>query len=175
MAASPRARAPRRNATATARSQAAPIVESVTASAPPAPAAIPRKPMARTRRISMFQRTVELGLSPTALDVIFDAMRVVSEGQLDGTHYAGSSIITVDLTALHTRLSDVPDAATARRVADLAPADPRVRHQARAIAFAEANRLAAGPLIQPEIDLDVRARGAVVSFALNVEALRRNP
>lgn len=132
--------------------------------------------MAKTVRVSMFQRTIDLGLSPTALDVIFDAMRVVSEGQLDGSSYAGSSIITVDLAALASRLSDTPDASTARRIADLAPADPRVRQQARAVAFAEATRIAAGTLIQPEIDLDVRAKGAVVSFALNVEAsLRRNP
>ncbi len=130
--------------------------------------------MALTRRLTVFQRRVDLGLSPTALELVFEAMKVVSEGHLDGDAYAGSSLITVDLEALTPRLSDHPDASTARRFAELAPADSRVRHRARAMAFAEASRLAGGTLIQPEIDLEVRAKGASVLFALNVEAsLRR--
>ena len=139
----------------------------------PKPAPPQRKPMVLARRLSVFQRKVELGLSPTALELVFDAMEVVSEGGLDGDVYAGSTMITVDLTSLATRLSDAPDAGTARRIAELAPGDPRVRQRARAIAFAEANRIAGGTLVQPEIDLDVRARGHVVRMALNIEALLR--
>jgi hypothetical protein len=108
-----------------------------------------RKGMATARRLSVFERKVEIGLSPTTLELV------------------------VDLAALAGKLSDDPDAATARRFADLAPDDARVRARARRIAFDEARRLAGGTLIQPEIDLEVRARGPVVQFALNVEALLR--
>jgi len=127
--------------------------------------------MATARRLTVFQRRIELGLSPTALEVVFEAMKVVSEGHLAGTHYAGSTMITVDLGGLAARLSDHADAATARRFAALAPADPRVRARVRTLAFTEAIRLAGGTLIQPEIDLEVRAHGPVVRFALDVEAV----
>jgi hypothetical protein len=144
----------------------------------PLPRPVPplRKGMASARRLSVFQRKVDLGLSPTALEMLFEHVRVVSEGALDGVRYAGSTMIVVDLIALASRLSDDADAATARRFADLAPDDARVRARARRIAFDEARRLAGGTLIQPEIDLEVRARGPVVQFALNIEAtFRRSP
>jgi hypothetical protein len=139
----------------------------------PRPAPPQRKGMATARRLSVFQRRIDIGLSPTTLDLLFEHVRVVSEGGLDGDRYAGSTMIILDLVALAARLSDDPDAATARRFADLAPEDPRVRHRARALAFAEARRLAGGNLIQPEIDLEVRARGPIVQLALNVEAMLR--
>ena len=141
----------------------------------PLPKPVPplRKGMATAHRLSVFQRKVEVGLSPTALEMVFEHVRVVSEGGLDGERYAGSTMIIVDLAAFAGRLSDDPDAATARRFADLAPDDARVRARARRIAFEEARRLAGGVLIQPEIDLEVRARGPVVQFALNVEATLR--
>jgi hypothetical protein len=133
----------------------------------------PRKPMVMARRLSVFQRKVEMGLSPTALEMVFEQMRVVSEGHLDGDDYAGSTMISIDLAQLAPRLSDDADASTAHRFAELAPDDARVRQRARAMAFAEARRIAGGTLIQPQIDLEIRARGSVVHFALNVEATLR--
>ena len=129
--------------------------------------------MAHARRLSVFHRRVQLELSPTALELLWGAMKVVSEGGLDGEKWAGSTMITVDLARLADQLSDSADAATAHRVAELAPADPRVRQRARQVAFAEARRLAAGHLIQPTIDLKARASGSTVHFALDVEALVR--
>lgn len=132
--------------------------------------------MAGARRLTVFHRTIELALSATALELVFEAPKVVSEGHVTGEHFAGSTTITIDLAALAHRLSDLPDASTARQVAALAADDPRVRHRARQIAFDEARRLARAPLIQPEIDLQVRSHGPVIHFALDVEAtLRRTP
>ncbi len=136
----------------------------------------PKKPMAGARRLSVFHRRIELGLSATALELVFAAPRVVSEGELDGDRYVGSTTIVVDLAGLSDKLSDLPDAATARSVANLAGDDPRVRARARQIAFDEARRKAGAHLIQPEIDLQVRSQGSIVRFALDVEAtVRRNP
>lgn len=135
-----------------------------------------KKPMAGARRLTVFHRKVELGLSATALELVFEAPKVVSEGGVHGERYAGSTTITVDLAALAPRLSDEPDASTARRIAALAGDDPRVRQRARAIAFDEARRLAKLTLIQPEIDLQVKSHGPIVHFALDVEAtVRRTP
>jgi len=149
----------------------APAVTSPTPAAPALPAV--RKGMVTARRLSVFQRKVDTSLSPTALEMVLAEMRVTSEGGLDGDDYTGSTMITLDLAALAPRLSDEADASTARRFAELAPDDPRVRQRARAVAFAEARRIAGATLIQPQIDLEVRARGPVVHFALNVEALLR--
>lgn len=132
-----------------------------------------RKPMVGARRLSVFHRKVSIGLSPTALEAVFEAPRVVSEGRVHGERFAGSTTITIDLAALAHRLSDEPDASTARQVAALAGDDPRVRHRARQIAFDEARRLARQPLIQPEIDLQVKSQGSIVHFALDVEAMVR--
>jgi hypothetical protein len=143
------------------------------AAAPEAVAAPPRKGMKSTRRLSVFQRKVEMGLSPTALEMIFEQMRVTSEGHLDGDDYAGSTMIAIDLAQLAPRISDDADASTAYRFAELAPDDARVRQRARAVAFAEARRIAGGTLIQPQIDLEVRSRGSVIHFALDVEAMLR--
>jgi hypothetical protein len=129
--------------------------------------------MVSTRRLSVFQRKVEMGLSPTALEMVLEQMRVVSEGGLDGDDYAGSTMISIDLAQLAPRISDDADASTAYRFAELAPDDARVRQRARAVAFAEARRIAGGTLIQPQIDLEVRSRGSVIHFALNVEAILR--
>lgn len=132
--------------------------------------------MAHAHRLSVFHRRVQIELSPTALELLWSAMRVVSEGGLDGDRWSGSTMITVDLAAIASQLSDAIDAATAHRVAELAPADLRVRQRARQVAFAEARRLAAGALVQPTIDLKARASGTTVHFALDVEALvRRTP
>ena len=137
----------------------------------------PRKPMARAFRLSVFHRRVQVELSATALELLWSAMKVVSEGGLDGDVWSGSTMITVELAGLADRLSDPIDATTAHRVAELAPADPRVRQRARQVAFAEAGRLASGgALVQPTIDLKARASGSTVHFALDVEALlRRTP
>ena len=133
----------------------------------------PRKPMAHAFRLSVFHRRVHVELSVTALELLWSAMKVTSEGGLDGDRWSGSTMITVELAGLADRLSDTIDATTAHRVAELAPADPRVRQRARQVAFAEAGRLATGVLIQPTIDLKARASGSTVHFALDVEALLR--
>lgn len=132
--------------------------------------------MAGARRLSVFHRRIDLGLSATALELVFTGPEVVSEGAVTGDRYVGSTTIVVDLARLADRLSDLPDAATARSIANLAGDDPRVRARARRIAFDEATRRAGAHLIQPEIDLQVRSLGSIVRFALDVEAtVRRNP
>lgn len=132
--------------------------------------------MAAAARLSVFHRRVQIELSPTALELLWSAMKVTSEGGFDADLWSGSTMITVDLAKIRHQLSDAIDAATAHRVAELAPGDLRVRQRARQVAFAEARRLAAGTLVQPTIDLKARSSGTTVHFALDVEALvRRTP
>lgn len=126
------------------------------------------------RRVSLFEREVIVRLAPAAVDLIHGAARVLTEGELTGDFYAGSTMLTIDLAKTAQRVSDPPDASTAQRVALLYAADDRCRDHARRIAVAEAQRMAHCPLDSTTVDLSARARGPEVQLSLDVEAVRRS-
>ena len=128
-----------------------------------------------TRRVSLFEREVSVRLAPVAVELLHGAARVLSEGELLGDVYAGSTMLTVDLERTTDRISDPPDASTAQRIAFLYAGDERCREHARRIAVTEARRTAGCELTAPRIDVESRARGAELHLSLNVEAQRRNP
>lgn len=132
----------------------------------------PRKPMVMTRRVSLFEREVQIRLAPVAVDLLHAAARVLTEGELTGDDYAGSTMLTVDLARTRDRVSDPPDASTAQRVALLYAADERCRDHARRIAVKEARRIAGCELSVPHVDVESRARGPELHLSLNVEAHR---
>ena len=104
--------------------------------------------------------------------LLHDAARVMHEGGLVGDLYAGSTMMTVDLSRTANLISDPPDASTAQRIAFLYAADDRCREHARRIAIAEARRAAGCDLSMPHVDVESRARGAELHLSLNVEAKR---
>jgi hypothetical protein len=128
--------------------------------------------MAVARRVSLFAREVSVRLAPVAVDLLHDAARVLHEGELVGDLYAGSTMMTVDLSRTANLISDPPDASTAQRIAFLYAADDRCREHARRIAIAEARRAAGCDLSMPRVDVESRARGAELHLSLNVEAKR---
>ena len=128
--------------------------------------------MAAARRVSLFEREVRVRLAPAGLDVLFDEARVISEGQEDGPRWYGSTMMTIDLARVAPRVSDDCDQACARRVAELAAADERVRERTRRLALAHATR-DAGALEAPAIDLRVHREGRTVHLDLDVEARRK--
>ncbi len=130
--------------------------------------------MAMARRVSLFEREISMRLAPMAIDLLHGAARVLSEGELAGDLYTGSTMLTVDLARTADRVSDPPDASTAQRIAFLYAADDRAREHARRIALAEARRAANCELAKVHVDVESRARGAELLLSLNVEA-RRNP
>src|SRR5215216_2762553 len=78
-------------------------------------AAVPdRKPIAMARRVSLFDRRVEIRLAPAAYDILFDVAAVLSEGQVEDDRFVGSTMVTVDLDRAASRISDECDAATVR-------------------------------------------------------------
>ena len=129
--------------------------------------------MAMTRRVSLFERELVVRLAPAAIDLLHGAARLLSEGEMVGDVYAGSTMLTVDLATAADRISDPPDASTAQRVALLYAADDRCRAYARRIALAEAQRSAGVALSAARIDIESRARGAELHLSLDVEAEKR--
>jgi hypothetical protein len=129
--------------------------------------------MAIARRVSLFEREVTIRLASAAVDLLHSSARVLTEGELVGNVFAGSTMLTVDLARTTDRISDPPDASTAHKVALLYAGDERCRDHARRVALAEARRAAGCDLTSPTIDVESRARGSELYLNLNVEAQRR--
>lgn len=128
--------------------------------------------MAMVRKVSLFEREVTVRLAPVALELLHGAARTLTEGELAGDGYAGSTMLTIDLARTADRVSDAPDAATAQRAAALYAGDDRCREHARRIAVKEARRIAGCDLTGHCVDLESRSRGHELHLSLNVEALR---
>ena len=128
--------------------------------------------MTMARRVSLFEREVAVRLAPVAIDLLHGAAHALTEGELTGDAYAGSTMLTIDLARTRDRISDPIDASTAQRVAVLYPADERCREHARRIASKEARRIAGCELVAPHVDIESRARGHELHLSLNVEAQR---
>jgi hypothetical protein len=134
----------------------------------------PRKPVASTRRVSLFERTVSVRLAPVAAEILLGAAKVLSEGELHAGGFAGSTMLTVDLAATATRISDPVDTSTAQLLAELCAADLPMRERCRELALGEAAKIA-GPALGPaHVDIESAACGAQLRLSFNVEAKRRS-
>ncbi|MDB4962343.1 MAG: hypothetical protein JWP01_2342 [Myxococcales bacterium] len=130
--------------------------------------------MAMARRVSLFEREVTVRLAPVAVELLHGAARLLTEGEMAGDVYTGSTMLTVDLAKTIAMISDSPDSTTAQRVAFLYAADERCRTHARRVALGEARRLAGCELSMPNVDVESRAKGPEIHLSINVEAQRRN-
>jgi hypothetical protein len=134
-----------------------------------------RKPMIRAVKIALFQREIRERLSVAALDLIFDRAEVISEGQraLRGGRdsYFGSTMLTLDLPALASLLSDACDAGTARRLAELLDGDAGVARRIQALSEREAARVAGDVPRQVGTHVAIRSQGAKVFVDVDVEAV----
>jgi hypothetical protein len=132
------------------------------------------RPLARVQRIALFEREVRERLSRSALDVLFACAEVMSEGQRQPRAgkeaFFGSTMFTIDLGALSPTVRDACDAATAQRLAALVATDVGVAARVKALAAAEAARLAGARPRSVSTEIKVRARGAKVFIDVDVEA-----
>lgn len=128
------------------------------------------KPMASASRVSLFARHIDVSLSSAAIDLLFDLAVVLSEGNVDGDSYYGSTMVTFDLARAATHVSDRCDAATVKRMGELLAGDERIKHRARLLGANEARRSAGLPLTSPQVDLRVNVSGNHLHLDLDVEA-----
>lgn len=141
--------------------------------APTAPRLPPRKPVASTRRVSLFERHVSVRLAPSATDILLGAAKVLSEGELDERGFAGSTMVSVSLAAAAAQISDPIDTSTAQLLADLCRTDPQLRARGRELALGQAAKIAGADLGVAQVDLESAAHGAELRLSFNVEAKRR--
>jgi hypothetical protein len=140
-----------------------------------APSQGPRKPMVRAVKIPLFQREIRERLSVAALDLLFDRVEVISEGQRavrgGRDSYFGSTMLTLDLPALASLLSDACDAGTARRLAELLDGDVGVTRRIQVLSEREAARVAGAVPQQVGTHVSIRSQGAKVFVDVDVEAV----
>lgn len=144
---------------------------------PAAPSVPPRKSVASTRRISLFERTVSVRLSPAATQLLLGSARVLSEGELHQDGFAGSTMVSIDLTKTADRVSDPVDPSTVALLAELCRTDRTMRGRCRELALGEAARVAGADLsasqADTQVDIESSARGTELHLSFNVEAKRR--
>jgi hypothetical protein len=132
------------------------------------------RPLARVQRVSLFEREVKERLSRAALDVIFAAAAVMSEGQRAAREgrevFFGSTMLTVELESVALAVRDAADARAAQRLASLLATDAGALARIKSIAAEEAERLTG---VRPRAlnpDIKVRARGTTVYVDVDLEA-----
>ncbi len=129
-----------------------------------------RKPMAAARKVALFDREIRTTLSQAAVEILFETADILSEGERRGDGYFGSTMITLDLARVAPLVREDCDAASAKRVAELAMADKRVRERARALAQADAAERAGTLLARVDCELRARAVGTRIHLDVDVEA-----
>ncbi|MGZ3442538.1 MAG: hypothetical protein ACXVDD_23615 [Polyangia bacterium] len=142
--------------------------------APSAGALLQKKPMARAVRVTLFEREVREKLSVAAIEILLERARILSEGKRSASptaaaRYFGSTMITVDVSALGDVVREPCDARSAARVCELVRGDVRVTRRVQKIAGREAERLAGGPVRVRAGEVRVRAQGTLVHLDVDVE------
>jgi hypothetical protein len=135
---------------------------------------LPKKPMARALRVTLFEREVRVRLSSPAVDLLLDRAQLLVEGKraasaTGGGAFFGSCMLTIDLARLAPDVRDPCDDATARRVAELLAGDTRVTRRVQKLAERETARLAGGPVTARAPDVRVRSDGNIVYIDVDVE------
>jgi hypothetical protein len=133
-----------------------------------------KKPMARAVRVTLFEREVREKLSVAAIEILLDRARVLSEGRRSASptaaaRYFGSTMITVDISAIGDAVREPCDARATARVAALMRDDVRITRRVQKIAAREAERLADGPVRVRAGEVRVRAQGTLVHLDVDVE------
>lgn len=136
---------------------------------------IRRRPMAAARRISLIRREIRESVSPAALDLMLAGAGRISEGNVSGRHYFGSTMLTVELDRVTGQVREPCDVSTASRVAALMAADTRVLDRVIEVAAREARRICARELEIVETDVRVRTEGAVIYLDVDIEGQVATP
>ncbi len=137
------------------------------------------------RRVQLIRREVREALSPAALELLFDHAELVVEGgeelggrRAEGRRVFATVMVTIDLTHCAGQVREPADEVTARRVAELMAAEPRVQQRLRDLAARELARLCGA---QPEdlavsVESTLRAEGTTVLVDVDAMAtLARRP
>lgn len=135
-------------------------------------------PWAKVRRVQLIRREIREVLSPSALEVLFDHAELVVEGGEEvGGRRAGERrvfatvMVTIDLCRCAGQVREPADEATARRVAELMEADPRVHERLRTLAARELARLGGAEPEEITVAVETGVRVEGTTLLIDVDAM----
>jgi hypothetical protein len=132
------------------------------------------RPMAQVRKIPLIEREIRERLSQAALDAIFASAQVLSEGEAGKgagkPQFLGSTMLTIDVTALGEILREPADEGTARRLAALLAKEPSLARRVEAVVRGEVERMVAAAPHAVRGETRIRAQGSRVYLDIDVEA-----
>jgi len=135
-------------------------------------------PWARVRRVQLIRREIREALSPSALEVLFDHAELVVEGgeELGGRRTGdrrlfATVMITIDLGHCAGQVREPADEATARRVAELMEAEPRVHERLQSLAARELARLGSAEPEELSVTVEAAFRVEGTAMLIDVDAM----
>lgn len=123
------------------------------------------------RRLQLIRREIREALAPSALELLFEHAELVVEGgeelggrRAEDRRVFATVMVTIDLTRCAGQVREPADEVTARRVAELMEAEPRVHQRLRSLAARELARLcgAAPEELAVAVESTLRAEGTTV-------------
>jgi hypothetical protein len=113
-------------------------------------------------------------LSHAGLRLIIDRAEIIHEGEsttdLDGTHYYGSTLLSLDLAAISEHLDRPPDEQSCLRLADHLRASPFFKVHLMRLARRDVHRkLGSLPLVPLRGEMSMRSEGTRLLVDLDVE------
>jgi hypothetical protein len=129
-----------------------------------------KKPMASVRQVPLFQREIKERVNPAGFELLLNAAKRISEGQINPTgQYFGSTIITMDILQAVHLVRDACDVATAAKLAQLLQNEAKLLNQVRQLAIADAKKIARQPLDQLETECHIRTEKNHIFIDIDVE------
>lgn len=128
------------------------------------------KPMAKASRVSLFHREIRTSLSSAAVEILLGQAQILSEGQIQGKTFYGSTMITIDCAQAREWVSDPCDSTTSRQVGELLLKDKLFCNRVRRLGEREARKQAESSISDAQIDLSLRTSGNNLHVDIDVEA-----
>ncbi|HEX2574226.1 MAG TPA: hypothetical protein VH877_32060 [Polyangia bacterium] len=130
--------------------------------------------MAKTARVTLFEREIRERLSQPAVELLFERAQVLSEGERvrgiqGGETFYGSTMLTIDLAAATSWVRESCDEEAAHRVAALMASDARVARCLRQIIDREVCRLVGRMLEKLHTDVRLRTEGTRIYVDVDFE------
>ena len=125
--------------------------------------------MAKVQRVSLFSRQIIEHLSVAGLEALLLNASRLSEGQVTGGRYYGSTMVTVDLRQLGGSVREACDGTTASRLARYISDDVPARERLGQLAQHEAREVLGRAPRRLETDIRVRAEGQWLFIDIDCE------
>ena len=123
-------------------------------------------------RVMLFERIIQLKLSPEGAQRLASFAEILSEGDLYGDRYLGSTMLTIDLTKAREQFVEPIDKEAVALLASMLPGDQEFNKVIRGLVAADAQRLSFIKIKNLSLEISSRLEGFMLYLDGDVEAYR---